>query len=153
VGGNPVGLRLGGRGLGVGVVRCAPHRDEDVGTRDLATGRVDERNGRTGVVNEQFLASDMGLSHRAAQQLPKLDVALAEARPAVRDALSRGPILLPQQLQRYTLAPQLTMDLAEVRNGKLRVDVALRMQARVQRRASSTCASLCVSRATVAAAR
>ena len=32
------------------------------------------------------------------------------------------------------IAPQLTMDLAEVRNGKLRVDVALRMQARVQRR-------------------
>ena len=43
------------------------------------------------------------------------------------------PILLPQQLQRDALAPQLAMDLGEVGNGKLRVDVALRMQSRVQR--------------------
>jgi len=105
-----------------------------VGAGDLATGRVDQRDRRPGVVDEQFLAGDMGLPHRAAQQLPKLAVALAEARPAVGNTLRLSPILLPQQLQRDALAPQLAMDRAEVGNGKLRVDVALRMQSRVQGR-------------------
>ncbi len=134
VGGDPVGLRLGRRGLGIGVVRGAPHRDEDVRAADLATGRVDQRDRRPGVIDEQLLAGDMRLPHRAAQPLPKLAVALAEARPAVGNALGLRPILLPQQLQRDALAPQLAMNLTEIRNGKLRVDVALRMQACVQRR-------------------
>ena len=77
-------------------------------------------------------AGDVDLSHRAAQPMPKLDVALVEARPAIGDTLRLGPILLPQQLQRDALAPQLAMDLAEVGNRKQRVDVALRMQSHVQ---------------------
>ena len=75
----------------------------------------------------------MGLPHRAAQPLPKFDVTLTEARPAVGDALRLVAILLPQQLQRHALAPQLTMDRGEIRNRKLRVDVALRMQSRGKR--------------------
>ncbi len=103
-----------------------------MGAGDLATGRVDERHGRPGVVDEQFLAGNVDLPHRAAQPLPKLDVALAEARAAVGNALRLRSILLPQPLQRDAFAPQLAMDRAEVRHCKLRVDVASRMQARVQ---------------------
>ncbi len=134
VGRDPVGFGLGRRGLGIRIVRRAPHRDEDVGAGDLAAGRVDQRDGRPGVVDEQLLAGDVDLPHRAAQQLPELDVALAEARPAVGNPLGLRPVLLPQQLQRDALAPQLAMDLAEVGDGKLRVDVALRVQPGVQRR-------------------
>jgi len=39
--------------------------------------------------------------------------------------------LLPQQLQRHALAAQLAMNVREIREGKLLVDLALRMPPRV----------------------
>ena len=110
---EPVGLRLAGGGAGVRVVGGAEHANEDLCLPNLASAGVDDRYGGAGVVGEEFLARAVNLSHRAAQPLPEFDIALAEARAAVGNALRLRPIFLPQQLQRDALTPQLTMDLGE----------------------------------------
>ena len=79
-------------------------------------------------------AADKAAADRAAKAADELLIALEEARAAIGHALRALAILLPQQRQRDALALELPMHPGKVRRGKVRIEVALRMQPREQRR-------------------
>ena len=110
---DPVGGGLSRRGAGVGVVRCAQRGHEDLGLGDLAGGGVDDGHGVTGVVDEQLLAGDVDLAHRALLGLGELAVLDAKARVLVGQRVARG-VLLPQQHQRHAGTLELLVHDAEV---------------------------------------
>src|SRR3970040_504964 len=61
---DPVGQALRPSCLGVRVVRCAQHRDEDLGVEeDLAGAAVHDRHRLPGVVDEQLLPGTVILPH------------------------------------------------------------------------------------------
>jgi hypothetical protein len=62
---DPVGRGLTRCGAGEAVVRRAEGSHEDLRLGDLAGGRVDDRHRAAGVVDEQLLAGDVDLAHRA----------------------------------------------------------------------------------------
>ncbi len=64
---QPVGQRLRPGGFGVGVVRAAEHRDEDLRGARLAAVPINDRYRLPGVVDEELLAGRMVLSQH---QLP-----------------------------------------------------------------------------------
>jgi hypothetical protein len=81
---DPVRDLLGARRFGVGVVRGAQHRDEELDCDHLAGGRLDDRRLLAGVVDEQLRAGAVDLAHReptagepAAVDLAELGVAVA----------------------------------------------------------------------------
>jgi hypothetical protein len=111
---EPVVHRLARGGAGVGVVRGAEHSDEDLRGRDLAGARVDDRHGLPGVVDEQPLTCDVGLSHRARQRCRPRPVFDAETRVLVGEVVAAG-VLLPQQLQGHARALELLVDVGVVR--------------------------------------
>ena len=111
---DPVGGGLPRRGAGVGVVRCAQRGHEDLGLGDLAGGRVDDGHGVAGVVDEQLLAGDVDLAHRALLATGELGVLDAKARVLVGQRVARG-VLLPQQHQGDAGPLELLMHDAEVR--------------------------------------
>src|SRR6218665_863194 len=65
--GDPVGGRLRHGGAGIGVAGGTQGRHEDLCLANLAGGRVHDRHGVAGVVDEELVAGDVGLSHRALQ--------------------------------------------------------------------------------------
>ena len=100
---DPVGQRLAPARLGVGVVRRAERRDEDVRacSSPVVGSNTGDRVARP--VDEQLLAGKMRLPHRRRDALPPVAVALAE--PAVGVAFGvLGAILLPEQRQRHARA-------------------------------------------------
>jgi hypothetical protein len=65
VGTDPIAERLRPGRLDVGEVRGAHHRDEDLRSAHLAGQPIDDhRHGVTGVIDEQLVATDVGLAHR-----------------------------------------------------------------------------------------
>jgi hypothetical protein len=75
---EPVGLLLGARRLGVGVVGGAEDGDEQLDRADLAGGGIGQPGLLTGVVDEAFVAGAVDLAHRQAPPLQPAAVDLAE---------------------------------------------------------------------------
>ena len=94
---EPVRQRLGARRLGIGVAGSTQHRHEDLRQIALAGGRIDDRNGLSGIVDEALLAGLVGLAHRPLQSPPPAPVVLAVLRVAVAAVGVVRGILLPQQ--------------------------------------------------------
>ena len=82
--------------LGVGVAGRAEHGDEDLGTADLAGGRVKNLDGLSGIVDEHLLAGDMALAHDRRQPTAPGAVELAETAETIAIRLGR-PVFLPKQ--------------------------------------------------------
>ena len=61
---DPVGQRLRGRRLGVGVARRAEGCDEQLAGMHLPGRGIDDVNRRARIVDEQLLAGHVRLSHR-----------------------------------------------------------------------------------------
>ena len=95
---DPVGGGLARRGAGERVVRRTQRGHEDLRLGDLTGAGVNDRYGGAGVVDEQLLAGDVDLAHRALLALRELAVLDAEAGVLVGLGVGRG-VLLPQQHQ------------------------------------------------------
>ncbi|MNS78704.1 hypothetical protein D3C72_1123290 [compost metagenome] len=123
--GQPVHLGFPGRGAGIGVVRGPQRCDEDMRPADLAGGRIDHRQRRAGIVDEQLLAGPVLLAHRAFEGAGVAAVVLDELGIAVGRLLGMGgDVLLPQQLQGDALAPQFAVDSDQIRQHPLTARVA-----------------------------
>ena len=121
---HPVGAVLRGRGARVGVVRRAQHRHENLCAADLAAGRIDDGHRLAGVVDEQALAGDVGLAHRALERGNPGAVLDAEARVLVGRRVrvdELALVFLPQQLQGHAGALELLVD-----PGVIRLELARR---------------------------
>ncbi len=75
---NPVGHLLGARGFGVGVVRRAEDRDEELDLGHLARGGINDRRLRARIVDEALLAGPVDLAHRQPAALAPATVELTE---------------------------------------------------------------------------
>ena len=110
MGADPVGQTLRPGRLGIGEVRRAQHRDEDLRRPDLAGQPVDDhRHGVAGVIDEQLVAAEMGLAHRHRQLARPGPVELAEPGVAIAVRVLLD-VLVPQDRQRDVLALQLAVD-------------------------------------------
>ena len=109
VGGDPVGQRLGGHGLGIRVVAGTQHRHEELGRADLAGLRVDDGERVAGEVEEALLARPVLLPHDEIEPALPAPVVANELRVLVAVGVG-GLELQPEQLQRDALAPQLAVD-------------------------------------------
>ena len=110
MGADPIAKRLRPGRLGVGEVRGAQDRDEDLRLTDLAGQPVDDHRHRVaGVIDEQLVATHVGLPHRDRELAFPDSVQLAEARVAVALRIARD-VLVPQDRQRDVLALELAMD-------------------------------------------
>lgn len=105
---DPVWQALAPGRLAVGVVRGPQHGDEDRRCPDLTAHRIDHRHGLPGVVDEQLLARGVGLAHAHRQPPDPAPVVDAEAAVAVTVGVL-GLVLLPEQIERDPLAPQLAV--------------------------------------------
>jgi hypothetical protein len=105
---DPVDSGLARRGAGVDVVRRAQRGHEDLRPGDLAGGRIDNRHGGAGVVDEQLLAGDVDLAHRALLAQRELAVLDTEAcvlvgqRVAPHTCKQRDPVTFNQDSLRIT---------------------------------------------------
>nr|ART89736.1 hypothetical protein [uncultured bacterium] len=107
---DPVVQALRRRGTGKDVAGSTHGGDEHLGT-----GTVDQPHGGAGKVDEQLLAGQPVLAHRALERLGKRLVVFAELRVAPGAALGvGGHVLLPQQHQRHALAIELAVHAAPV---------------------------------------
>jgi hypothetical protein len=110
VGTNPIAKRLRPGRLDVGEVRGAHDRDEDLCLAHLAGPPVDDHRYRVaGVINEQLVATHVGLAHRDRELGFPASVQLAEAGIAVALRVAGG-VLVPEDRQRDVLALELAMD-------------------------------------------
>ena len=98
LGTDPVGGGLARGGTGVNVVRRSKGGYEDLRSGDLTGGGTDDRHGLAGVVDEQFLAGDVGLAHRAFEAYRPLAVLDAKAGVLEGQCVVIG-VFLPQKLQ------------------------------------------------------
>jgi hypothetical protein len=113
VGADPLGQCLAPARFRVGVIGSPQHGDEDVGATLLTRRGVEHRHGVAGPIDEQLLASGMRLPHRRRHGLAPIAIEVAKAAIAVAvDVL--GLVLLPQQLQRHALPPQLLVDVVPI---------------------------------------
>ena len=62
---DPVGQRLRPTRLGIGVVRCAEHGDEDLGWAQLPGSGIDNRHGLAAIVEKELFAGKVHLAHGA----------------------------------------------------------------------------------------
>ena len=113
LGADPVLGGLARGGAGEGVVRCAERGHEDLGLGDLAGDRVDDGHRAAGVVDEQLLAGDMDLAHRALLALGELAVLDAKTGVLVGQRVV-ARVLLPQQHQCDAGALELLVDQSEI---------------------------------------
>jgi hypothetical protein len=115
VGADPVRQGLRPRRLGVRVVRGAHHRHEDLRVEeDLPRAAVHNRYRLAGVVDEQFLAGPVILSHHQIDLARPLAVQIVE--PGELVAVRVGPLVLfPQQHLRDALAAKFLVDVRPVR--------------------------------------
>ena len=114
LGADPVCGGLARRGAGEGVVRRAQRSHEDLRLADLAGGRIDDGHRAAGIVDEQLLAGDMDLAHRALLGHSERAVLDAKTRVLVGQRVVAG-VLLPQQHQGDAGALELLMHEREVR--------------------------------------
>jgi|GEM_PF-2307537 len=95
VGAEPVGQALTQRRLGKGVAAGSQHRDEDLGLADLAGVRIDNRQGVTGVIDEQLLPGLVHLAHGDLQFTCPAAVQFTEMAVAIPLRML-GNIFLPE---------------------------------------------------------
>jgi len=114
LGADPVGGGLARGRARERVVRRAERGHEDLCGGDLAGKGVDDGHRRAGIVDEQLLAGEVDLAHRAQLALRELAVLDAEAGVLVGQRVVAG-VLLPQQHQRDVGALELLVDDGEVR--------------------------------------
>ncbi len=106
---DPVRQALAPADLSIGQTGRAQHGDKDLCCPDLTGRRIDHRQGLPGEVDEQLVASDMGLAH--GQRHPAAPRGVEVAEPAVAITLRLpDPILLPQQQQGHPGTAQFEMD-------------------------------------------
>lgn len=80
---DPVWQLLAQRGFGESVAGRTEHRHEDLGTTNLASLRIHNRDAITAVVDEQLLADLVGLAHGELEAAAVLAVMHAELRVLV----------------------------------------------------------------------
>ena len=113
---DPVGQPLAGQRLGVGVVGCPQHGDEDLRLPDFTRLPIHQWDGHAAEVHEQLLARPVRLPHYQVAAAPPGPVGIAES--GILEAVRVGGlVLLPEQEQRHALAPQLLVDVGPVRQG------------------------------------
>ena len=113
LGAEPVGQLLTQGGFGVGVVRAAQYRDEDLCLTPLAGVTVGDRHGLSGVVDKQLFTGRMVLAQHQVLSAQPAPVAVAEH--AVLPALGvLSLVLLPQQPARDATARELSLNIGEV---------------------------------------
>lgn len=109
MGADPIRQPLGPGRLGVGEVRRAQHGDEDLRLAYFAGQSVDNHRHRVaGVIDKQFVAAHMGLTHRDRELAFPASVQLAEAGVAVTLRIALD-VFVPQDRQRHVLALELAM--------------------------------------------
>ena len=91
---------MGERGLGVGVVGGAEHRDEEFDRDDLAGRRIDQRRPLPRIIDKRFLARRVDLAHRGALLRQPPPVVSAERRIPIALRMGRQ-IFEMQQFQRH----------------------------------------------------
>jgi hypothetical protein len=97
VGADPIGKPLRPGRLGVGEVRRPHDGDEDLRLTHLAGQPInDHRHGGTGIVDEQLVATQMGLPHRDRELAFPAAVQFAEARIAVALGIALD-VLVPEK--------------------------------------------------------
>ena len=117
---EPVGERLGSRGLRVCVAARSERPDEQLRPEGLFTMSSVDRHGASGVIDEELLAGEVPLAHRALQALLPAPVALAKGAAPVGGFSVPLDVLFPQQLQRHMpMALELRMHPGEVRRHQL----------------------------------
>ena len=102
--GDPRADLLVAEGLGVGEVARPERRDEDRGFADLAAFAIDDRHLGPGPVHEELLAGAMLKAHRDVERAAPAPIQVAETRVRVSVIGMLGSVLVPEQLQRDTLA-------------------------------------------------
>ena len=118
---QPVRQRLGARGFRVGIVARAPDRHEHRGVDRRLIVRAVNRDLGPRVVDEELLAGDVPLAHRARRVALPAPVMGAELAVAVRRRAVLSAILLPEQLQRdMPMALELLVDRGARRHDELR---------------------------------
>ncbi|MEY9616553.1 hypothetical protein ABH982_000010 [Bradyrhizobium ottawaense] len=119
VGPDPVGQALAGAGLGVGVVRSAHRRDEQLHRLHFPGQGIDDVDGVAGEIHEHLLAAQMNLPHRRSD--PPLPGLVGSAEPRVPETVGiNGAILLPEQATGYVAPAELFIDVAPVGHRPLR---------------------------------
>jgi transposase len=114
---DPVGKRLRPRRLRIGEVRCPQDGDKYLRLSDLAGQPVNHhRRGIAGVIDEQLVATQMGLPHRDGDLAFPGSVKLAEAAVAIPFRVSLD-VLVPQDRQGDVLALHLPVQDCPVRLG------------------------------------
>ena len=110
---DPVGKPFRPARLGIGVVGCSQHRDEDMGAPLRPCRGVEYRHRVARKVDEQLLGGPMRLAHGRRDGFAPTAVELAE--PAVAVAVRvLGPVLLPQQQQRNGRPLQFLVDVGPI---------------------------------------
>src|SRR5438445_9310845 len=110
VGTDPIAKRLRPGSLDVGEARGTHHRDEDLCLAHLAGQPVDDHRYRVaGVVDEQLVATHVGLTHRDRELGFPASVQLAETGIAVALRMALD-VLVPEDRQRDVLALELPVD-------------------------------------------
>jgi hypothetical protein len=93
---DPVGQRLRPGRLGIAIAGSAQGGDEDLGRANLAGKAVDHLHRGAGVIDEQLLADDMGLTHGRVEPAAPIPVEIAKPAVAVTPGMNRA-VFLPQQ--------------------------------------------------------
>lgn len=114
---DPVGERLRPRRFRIGEVRCSQDGDKYLCLPDLPGQPVNHhRRGVAGVIDEQLVATQMGLPHRDGDLVFPGPVKLAEAAVAISIRVSLD-VLVPQDRQGDVLALHLPVQDRPVRLG------------------------------------
>jgi hypothetical protein len=110
---DPVGQALARARLGVGVVRGAHGRDEQLHGVRFAGDGVEDVDGVAGEIDKHLLAAQVRLAHRRARPpFPGLE---GRAKPRIAKAVGiGGAILFPQQDPRHAAAAQLLLHIAPI---------------------------------------
>ena len=114
MGADPVRQRLRPYHFGVGVVRGAEHRHEDLRLPDLASRAVDDRELLAREVDEHFVAGHMLLPHHRRQMPFEGAVQVTPAAVAVPLGMDLA-VLAPEDLERHARTLQLAGDHGPVR--------------------------------------
>ena len=128
MGGQEIGHLLRGAGLGVGVTGSTQRRDKQLAGDAIAGGGVGIVGLEAGIIDKQPVAALVDLAHRQAACLfPRLVVRTEGGAPVALGV--QRQILLMEQLEGDSFAPQLQVDGDEVR---LRAQRACRRRRWVQ---------------------
>ena len=119
MGSDPVRELLVGESLAERVTARPQDGDKEAGRPEFPGQGINNGDGRAGPVDKNLLAGLVGQPHSGVEGLPPAAVILAELRVLIPVGICL-PVLLPQQLQRHTLLPQLPLDIIHIGQGALR---------------------------------